>query len=178
MKQTYWEITDFTHGECDGGYIYADVCKIFAGVGAMFYQDGNLIQFIEAKIESVNLIDLGNDRYHYYLKTSNSSNSIYLKKCKEVTKEIEKGVHVILKDEDVAWKLTIACSEEEDIFERFYKEIEHDHMWTVLENIESRILHIEKNGIEKYVKCTDAMTVEEIQGHGKDFRLRKEKNDK
>ena len=157
-----WTITDFTYVSINDTHIYADTCKAFEGVGAFFYKDGTLITFIKSKLQSIEPIDTNGTIEHYYAKTYDSRNSFYLMKKDEKQVHNEPQSKVFPAKGDVSTGLTFFFRDHPDKAEEFRDEIDKDYLWEIVENIEGRVLHIQKDDETMYIPASDAITLEEV----------------
>lgn len=166
----FWETTDFTYAEYKGNRIYADSCQVYKEAGIMFYKGNNLISYIDMKIEDVSLICISGERKHIYIKPEKYDSAVYLHLSNEIQNSFVPGDKVILRDKiegrsdyDFVWATTIACSQDVHFLDKMNEQIEKDLIWFVKDNLENRILLVEKDGVLRYVKPDYAATLDTIK---------------
>lgn len=169
MNEKYLEITDFEYADFGGMKIYADLCKVYKGVGVLLYKSNELITHIKTDIQQVSLVEIADIKEHYYLRGANGV-TLYLHKKREKKKQFSAKTEVVLKEDDRAFKIMCEVEKHPKFLEEYYDELKADVIWTVVENVEDKVLRVQKGNQEKYVDSSDVATLGDINEGAAHFR--------
>jgi len=169
MNKKYLEISDFEYVDFGGMKIYADLCKVYKGVGVLLYKNKVLVSHIKTDVQEVSLVEIADIKEHYYLRGA-SGVTLYLHKKKEKKKQFSVNTEVVLKEDDRAFKLMCAVEKHPKFLEEYYDELKPDVIWTVVENFEDKVLRVQKGNQEKYVNSSDVATLGDINEGAAHFR--------